>query len=71
MENRELAKWMTTIVGIIGICWMVFGIKILETDKDLAKSGLEQCMMKPGTMYVGIIWVKDCSKYMKDYKELK
>ena len=61
-------KWqgLSIIIIIISFCIIlaVFTISDNNADIELAKAGLEQCPIKVGS--VRAIWVKDCTKYLKE-----
>ena len=63
-------KWQgLNIIAIMISFWtalIVFTISDNNADIELAKAGLEQCPIKAGS--VRAIWVKDCSKYLKESK---
>jgi len=67
---KEIIAIALVILVIIG---GIVSYNYMENKDNtiMANSGLEQCPKTPDWRNSGNIWVKDCSKYMKDWQDIK
>ena len=66
MNDYKIYVTMWFAVAMIPIgsaCVVIFGAESLNTDAEMAKQGLEQCVKDKGTY--NTLWVKDCVRYLK------
>ena len=67
-ENKA---WVIIIVTLI-LSITVYNISehflMVQENKVMNKSGLEQCLSDPNRSNSKVIWVKDCNSYMKNFK---
>ena len=64
---------MNLILTALIIAGSILTYNYMENKEDIIKlnAGLEQCPKKPTWRDSKNIWVKDCGKYMKDWKAVQ
>jgi hypothetical protein len=65
------------VVGIVFAIFLSLGTWLGLTymyniqDREMAKSGLEECLETPDWSNSDTLWVKDCAKYMAEWKKVQ
>jgi len=68
-ENLYLPLMIIVIIVTVAISTAVVNYQESNNRVEMAKTGLEECPIKPGSMSIQTMWVKDCDAYLKTYNE--
>ena len=70
MDRNEILGAVFALLIVIG---GIIGYNYIENRDgvDMANAGLEQCPKTPTWNNSGNIWVKDCGKYVQEWKKVQ